>query len=130
MIFFFYFDNYLNIYEINIIILSLKVCEDVALEGSIFDDGQNIMVNVHNFEEAKVFMSQENAITKVEERVKVWIKKLKDFMAESKQVKRENDNSGPQQELEYWKRRGAQFSQLVCRLQVPYFFTNIFTFYL
>ncbi|XP_047354238.1 dynein axonemal heavy chain 5 isoform X2 [Vespa velutina] len=96
---------------------ALKVCEDVTLEGNIFDDGENIMMNVHNFEEAKVFMSKENAVTKVEERVKVWIKKLKDFMAESKQVKRENDNSGPQQELEYWKRRGAQFSQLVCRLQ-------------
>lgn len=88
------------------------------MEGNVFDDGDNMMMNVHNFEEAKVFMSKENAVTKVEERVKAWIKKLKDFMAESKQVKRENDNSGPQQELEYWKQRGAQFSQLVCRLQV------------
>lgn len=76
------------------------------------------MMEVHNFEEAKAFIAKENAVEQVEERVSLWIKKLKDFMVESKQVKRENDNSGPQQELEYWKRRGAQFSQLANRLQV------------
>lgn len=90
----------------------------MALEGSIFTDGDPIMTEVHNFEEAKAFITQENIVERIEERVKLWIKKLKDFMAESKQVKRENDDSGPQQELEYWKRRGAQFSQLVKRLQV------------
>lgn len=78
------------------------------------------MAEVHNFEEAKAFIATENAVSIIEERVSTWIKNLKDFMAESKQVKRENDNSGPQQELEYWKRRGAQFSQLVNRLQVQF----------
>lgn len=77
-----------------------------------------MMTEVHNFEQAKAFVAKENAVERVEEKVKYWIKKLKDFMAESKQVKRENDNSGPQQELEYWKRRGAQFNQLVNHLQV------------
>ncbi|EZA60758.1 Dynein heavy chain 5, axonemal [Ooceraea biroi] len=96
---------------------ALKVCEKVALEGSIFTDGEPMMMEVHNFEEAKAFIAKENTVEQIEERVKLWIKKLKDFMAESKQVKRENDDSGPQQELEYWKRRGAQFSQLVNRLQ-------------
>lgn len=94
------------------------VCEKVALDGGIFSDGEPMMMEVHNFEEAKTFIAKENAVEQIEERVKLWIKKLKDFMAESKQVKRENDVSGPQQELEYWKRRGAQFSQLVNRLQV------------
>ena len=94
------------------------VCEEVALEGIIFDDGETLMDEVHNFEEAKAFVANSQAAAKVEERVRTWKKKLKDFMLESKQIRRENDNSGPQQELEYWKRRGAQFSQLVGRLQV------------
>ena len=94
------------------------MCEQVAHEGRIFDDDEALMNEVHNFEEAKAFVTKENAVTIVEERVRIWIKRLKDFMVESKQVKRENDNSGPQQELEYWKRRGAQFSQLVNKLQV------------
>lgn len=37
---------------------------------------------------------------------------------ESEQLRREVDSSGPQDELEYWKKRGAQFSQLVSHLQV------------
>lgn len=88
-----------------------------------------MMTEVHNFEQAKAFIAKENAVERVEEKVKYWIKKLKDFMAESKQVKRENDDSGPQQELEYWKRRGAQFSQLVNHLQVTsklFFICEIF----
>lgn len=90
----------------------------MAQEGRVFDDSEALMGEVHNFEEAKTFMAKDNAINIVEKRVKSWIKLLKNFMVESKQMKRENDNSGPQQELEYWKRRGAQFSQLVNKLQV------------
>lgn len=89
----------------------------MAQEGRVFNDSEALR-EVHNFEEAKAFMAKDNAVNIVEERVKSWIKLLKNFMVESKQVKRENDNSGPQQELEYWKRRGAQFSQLVNKLQV------------
>lgn len=37
---------------------------------------------------------------------------------ESEQLRRENDSSGPQDELEYWKKRAAQFSQLLINLQV------------
>jgi hypothetical protein len=36
---------------------------------------------------------------------------------ESEHLRKENDLSGPQDELEYWKRRGAQFSQIVTHLQ-------------
>lgn len=99
-------------------LLHFSVCEEVAHEGSIFDDGELMMDEIHNFEEAKTFVSDIQAGGKVEERVRTWTKKLKDFILESKQIRRENDCSGPQQELEYWKRRGAQFSQLVKRLQV------------
>lgn len=94
------------------------MCEEVAQDGSIFDDGDSLMDDVHNFEEAKNFVSNIQLAEKVEDRVRVWTKNLKDFILESKQIRRENDCSGPQQELEYWKRRGAQFSQLVKKLQV------------
>jgi len=38
---------------------------------------------------------------------------------ESEQLRRENDSSGPQDELEYWKKRAAQFSQIVTQVQSP-----------
>jgi dynein heavy chain len=36
---------------------------------------------------------------------------------ESEQLRKESHSSGPQDELEYWKRRAAQFSQIVTHLQ-------------
>ncbi|KAK0178414.1 hypothetical protein PV328_002364 [Microctonus aethiopoides] len=96
---------------------ALKVCEQVAQEGNIFNDGESMMEDVHNFESAKELVAKIGIVEKIENRVKLWIKKLKDFILESKQVRRENDSSGPQQELEYWKRRGAQFSQLATKFQ-------------
>lgn len=90
----------------------------MAHDGSIFDDGQILMDDVRDAESAKTYVKKIENLDKVEERIAQWIQRLKDFMLESKQVRRETDSSGPQQELEYWKRRGAQFSQLVTRLQV------------
>lgn len=100
----------------------------VASEGSIFDDGESLMDEVNNFEDAKALVLKDGLVERIEDRVRAWIKKLKDFILESKQVRRENDNSGPQQELEYWKRRGAQFSQLAGRLQVN-IFSKIILYY-
>lgn len=94
------------------------MCEQVAQEGNIFNDGESMMDDVHNFESAKELVAKTGIVEKIENRIKLWIKKLKDFILESKQVRRENDSSGPQQELEYWKRRGAQFSQLATKFQV------------
>lgn len=54
---------------------------------------------------------------KLEERVKNWMKRVSDVLMESSQLRKENDASGPQDELEYWKKRGAQFSQIVSQLQ-------------
>lgn len=56
-------------------------------------------------------------VQQLEERVKNWMKKVSDVLMESSQLRRENDSSGPQDELEYWKKRGAQFSQIVVHLQ-------------
>lgn len=94
----------------------------MALESNIFDDGETMMDEIENFESVKVLVAKEGVLERIEERVKIWIKKLKDFILESKQVRRENDSSGPQQELEYWKRRGAQFSQLATKLQVYFYY--------
>lgn len=43
---------------------------------------------------------------------------FRQVLMESEQLRKENDTSGPQDELEYWKRRAAQFSQLLAHMQV------------
>ena len=47
---------------------------------------------------------------------------------ESEQLRKENDTSGPQDELEYWKRRAAQFSQLLAHLEVTIYICSRFIY--
>ncbi|XP_066156829.1 dynein axonemal heavy chain 5 [Euwallacea fornicatus] len=89
----------------------LRVCEEVADEGNLFDDGQALMRNVRT-EEIKEMAKLPEKVQEMEERVKGWCKRLDEILKESEQIRKENDASGPQDELEYWKKRGAQFSQI------------------
>ncbi|BES98150.1 dynein heavy chain [Nesidiocoris tenuis] len=95
---------------------ALKVCEDVCKEPNIFDDGKNYMESIVTFDDAKAFLSPEN-IAMLEERLKLWLRRIHEVIMESEQLRKENDTSGPQDELEYWKKRDAQFSQIVSQIQ-------------
>lgn len=63
-------------------------------------------------EEVKEMSKHPEKVNNLESRVKSWAKRLTEILKESEQIRRENDSSGPQDELEYWKKRGAQFSQI------------------
>ncbi|CAG9857423.1 unnamed protein product [Phyllotreta striolata] len=90
----------------------LKVCEEVCGVGNLFDDGKTTMGH-RDADEVKELAKHADQIVVLENRVKGWIKRLDEILKESEQIRRENDSSGPQDELEYWKKRGAQFSQIV-----------------
>ncbi|RZC39074.1 dynein heavy chain 5, axonemal [Asbolus verrucosus] len=90
---------------------ALKVCEEVCNEGNLFDDGGTSMSNLIA-SEIKDMANHPEKVAPLEDRVKSWCKRLTEILKESEQVRRENDSSGPQDELEYWKKRGAQFSQI------------------
>ncbi|CAH2103629.1 unnamed protein product [Euphydryas editha] len=96
---------------------ALKVCEEVCNQVNLFDDGQALMANLNDNNELKEMIKNPTTVTTLEERVSEWIKKIMEILSESEQLRREVDSSGPQDELEYWKKRGAQFSQLVSYLQ-------------
>ncbi|XP_018911445.2 dynein axonemal heavy chain 5 [Bemisia tabaci] len=96
---------------------ALKVCEEVCDEPNIFDDGLVLMESVNSINEAKVLAKDQDQVAALEERVINWMKKVQEVLMESEQLRKENDSSGPQDELEYWKKRGARFSQIVMYLQ-------------
>uniref|UniRef100_A0A1B0GQ26 Dynein, axonemal, heavy chain 5 n=1 Tax=Phlebotomus papatasi TaxID=29031 RepID=A0A1B0GQ26_PHLPP len=97
---------------------ALRVCEKVCSYVNVFED------NIHHFSvqstvnEVKELATNQEFCRNSEERVKAWMKGINvNILMESEQLRRENDSSGPQDELEYWKCRGAQFSQLLSHLQ-------------
>uniref|UniRef100_A0A8W7PQG3 Dynein, axonemal, heavy chain 5 n=1 Tax=Anopheles coluzzii TaxID=1518534 RepID=A0A8W7PQG3_ANOCL len=96
---------------------ALRVCEQVCNHFNVFDDGKTIVCRVDTLAEVKEMSRNSTTCAELEERVNNWIKGIAKILMESEQLRRENDSSGPQDELEYWKRRGAQFSQLLSHLQ-------------
>lgn len=97
---------------------ALRVCEQVCENRNIFDDGKPMFVNIVNPIEVTELAKNKEFCAELEERVLNWIKDVAKVLMESEQLRKENDTSGPQDELEYWKKRGAQFSQLLAHLEV------------
>ncbi len=96
---------------------ALRVCEQVCSKNNIFDDGKVVVGKAESVNEVKEMSKDTEVISELEERVINWIKSISKVLMESEQLRTETDSSGPQDELEYWKRRGAQFSQLLSYLQ-------------
>ncbi|XP_037924624.1 dynein heavy chain 5, axonemal isoform X2 [Hermetia illucens] len=96
---------------------ALRVCEQVCNHTNVFADGTEMFEKIDSLEEVKELSKNQEFCTQLEERVANWIKKIMKILSESEQLRRENDSSGPQDELEYWKKRGAQFSQLLAQLE-------------
>lgn len=69
------------------------MCEEVCDEGNLFDDGK-CFVGKLSPEEAKELAKAPKNVKELEERVKVWCKKLSEVLKESEQIRRENDSSG------------------------------------
>lgn len=97
---------------------ALRVCEQVCDHFNIFADGADTFEKIDLIDEVKEMSKNQEFCLQLEERVSNWIKGIMKILGESEQLRKENDSSGPQDELEYWKKRGAQFSQLLAHLQV------------
>jgi dynein heavy chain, axonemal len=57
------------------------------------------------------------ALSSIEEIVRVWTKQIELVLAESEQIRREADNIGPRAELDYWKKRTSKFNYLLDQLK-------------
>lgn len=97
---------------------TVSVCEEVCGERSAFGgEEEPLLAGVCSVEEARAFVSSVEAAAALEERLKAWMRQVHAVVMESQQLRTENDSSGPQDELEYWKRRAAHFAQIVAKLQ-------------
>ena len=59
------------------------------------------------------YLKTENAVPKFESYIRGWMKQIQELLLESEQLRLETDDAGPQDELEYWKARGAKLTLLV-----------------
>lgn len=98
---------------------ALRVCEQICANLNVFEDGKILFTKTdNNPSEMQELAKDEEFCSELEQRVLAWIKDVAKILMESEQLRKENDTSGPQDELEYWKKRAAQFSQLLANLEV------------
>lgn len=56
----------------------VPVCEEVCHEPNLFDDGQTLVSHVTGFPEAKEMVRDPENVLALEERIKLWIKRVQE----------------------------------------------------
>lgn len=54
------------------------VCEEVCDEANLFEDGQTLVSNVRDNEEAREMIKSIEQLTALEDRVKVWMRRVQE----------------------------------------------------
>ncbi|GFO43348.1 dynein heavy chain 5, axonemal [Plakobranchus ocellatus] len=85
--------------------VTLKPCEGYELR------------KVNTIADYQAVANSTEALEKIEECMKVWIKQIEQVLAESEQMRREADDIGPRAELEHWKKRMSKFNYLVDQIK-------------
>ena len=92
---------------------SLRVAELVWNEGTLIKDYPPEAYNIKCMDDTWEYLKTENAVPKFEMYIRAWMKQIQELLLESEQLRLETDDAGPQDELEYWKARGAKLTLLV-----------------
>ena len=92
---------------------SLRVAELVWNEGTLIKDYPPEAYDIKCMEDTWEYLKTENAVPKFESYIRGWMKQIQELLLESEQLRLETDDAGPQDELEYWKARGAKLTLLV-----------------
>ncbi|XP_059081897.1 dynein axonemal heavy chain 5-like [Tigriopus californicus] len=98
---------------------SLRVAELVWKEGTLIRDYPPEAYKIKNLDDVWEYLKTENAVQHFESYIRGWMKQIQELLLESEQLRLETDDAGPQDELEYWKARGAKLTLLVDQINTP-----------
>ncbi|XP_050711756.1 dynein axonemal heavy chain 5-like isoform X2 [Eriocheir sinensis] len=98
---------------------SLHVSESILEERVVLAKGDEGAEEVRGLSEAQAALTQPDQVLAVERTVVTWLKQIESVLIEMEQLRQETDDAGPQDELEYWKRRMAKFKFLSEQMESP-----------
>ena len=86
------------------------------MEGVFLKEYPPEAFTIRCLEDAQAFLATEGGFQRFESYLKSWMKKIQELLFESEQLRRETDDLGPQDEIEYWKIRMCRLTLLVEQL--------------
>uniref|UniRef100_A0A0P4WEV1 Dynein heavy chain tail domain-containing protein n=1 Tax=Scylla olivacea TaxID=85551 RepID=A0A0P4WEV1_SCYOL len=98
---------------------SLHVSESILEERVVLAKAEEGAGEVRGLTEAQAALTQPDQVAAVERSVVTWLKQIESVLIEMEQLRQETDDAGPQDELEYWKRRMAKFKFLAEQMDSP-----------
>ena len=86
------------------------------MEGVFLKNYPPESYTIRCLEDSQAFLQTEGGFQRFEGHLKSWMKKIQELLFESEQLRRETDDLGPQDEIEYWKIRMCRLTLLVEQL--------------
>ncbi|XP_064087416.1 LOW QUALITY PROTEIN: dynein axonemal heavy chain 5-like [Macrobrachium nipponense] len=97
----------------------LKVSESIMEERVVLAASEEGIDEIKGLSDAQAILTQPDQVQAVERTVLTWLKQIESVLIEMEQLRQETDDAGPQDELEYWKRRMAKFKYLSEQMETP-----------
>ncbi|XP_078069648.1 dynein axonemal heavy chain 8-like [Mustelus asterias] len=89
-----------------------------SLEKAVVLKSETVdLSQLRSFEQVKAAASNPEMILQIENLLLMWRNQLEQVLAQSNQVRKEAENSGPLTELEYWKCMSAKFNSIIEQLR-------------
>ncbi|ROT80144.1 hypothetical protein C7M84_001143 [Penaeus vannamei] len=97
----------------------LHVSKSIMAERVILAPPEEKLDEVRTLSDAQTVLTQPDQVQAIERTVLMWLKQIESVLIEMEQLRQETDDAGPQDELEYWKRRMAKFKYLSEEMETP-----------
>jgi dynein heavy chain len=91
---------------------ALRVWESIQVENETLLQTEKVFTGYESIEELRRYAKMPEKLEPLERTIKAWTSTVSQIVAESDRLRKEVDSNGPQDEVEYWKRRASLLSIL------------------
>ncbi len=91
---------------------ALTVLEATQIQIESILQTEKVFSGYEQIEDIRRFVKTPDKVQALERNLRIWVSTVSQIVAESFRLRREMDSQGPQDEVEYWKKRSSLLSML------------------
>ncbi|CAG7835361.1 unnamed protein product [Allacma fusca] len=94
----------------------LRVWEAIQIEYDALLQTEKFFNGTETIEDLRIFAKDTERVAALERSMKKWSTHVSQIVSESERLRKELDSNGPQDEVEYWKRRASRLALLLQKI--------------